>query len=381
MSDFNFLKIDANKIYSELIKDFETASGEVLYSGDERRIFLSQLVPVLVALKSDINETGKQNLLAYSMDDKLDNLGIDIYDTVRLEATKARAKGIIKLSGPQVRAITIPSGKRVTPDGNLFFIIKDEVTILPNETTKECVLEAIEAGAKYNNFLPGQIKNITDPIPYVTSIENIEVSHDGGDVESNQRYRVRCKLSNKGKSTTGPTDSYKYVAMASDIAIEDVYVYSPSAGVVELVVLLTDGGIPSTDILNKVLSDASAKDKRPLTDNVQVAAPTVVNYDINIKYYIDSSFSAEEISIRKAVEGVNLDFEDGAVRDFIKWQHTKLGRSINPDMLFFYLQNCYKYNDKTVIQRVEITSPIYTNVNPKSIAKPGNITVSYGGLR
>ena len=380
MSNFNFLKIDANKIYAELINDFETASGEILFAGDERRIFLSQLVPVLVALKSDINETGKQNLLAYSMDDRLDNLGQDIYNTVRLQATKAIARALITLTGPQARTVTIPSGKRVTPDGNIFFIIKEEVTILPNETTKECILEAVEAGAEYNDFLPGQIKHITDPIPYVASIENTEVSHDGGDLESDQRYRVRCKLSNKGKSTTGPADSYKYIAMAADIAVDDVYVYSPSAGVVELVVLLIDGGIPSSDILNKVLESVSAKDKRPLTDNVQVSAPAVIDYNVNIKYYIDSSFSAEEISIRKAVEGINLDYKNGAVRDYIKWQYAKLGRSINPDMLLFYLQNCYKYNDKTVIQRVEINSPIYTSVDFKSVAKPDNITVTYGGL-
>lgn len=381
MSDFNFLKIDANKIYSELINDFEAASGEVLYNGDERRIFISQLVPVLVALKSEINETGKQNLLAYSMGDNLDNLGIDIYDTTRLQANKAIAKGKITLVGPQARLITIPSGKRVTPDGNLFFIIKDEVTIMPNETTKECVLEAIEAGVKYNNFLPGQIKNITDPIPYVSSIENIETSHDGSDIESDQRYRVRCKLSNKGKSTTGPTDSYRYNAMSADVSIKDVYPYSPSPGVVELVVLLNDGGIPTTELLNKVIAKTSAKDIRPLTDNVQAVAPTSVNYNIDIKYFIDKDFASEELSIRKAVEGVNLNKEDGAIRDYIKWQYSELGRSVNPDMLLFYLQNSYTRNDKTAISRVEITSPLYTNVNEKSIAKPGTITVTYGGLK
>ncbi len=381
MSDFNFLKIDANKIYSELINDFEAASGEVLYNGDERRIFISQLVPVLVALKSEINETGKQNLLAYSMGDNLDNLGIDIYDTTRLQANKAIAKGKITLVGPQARLITIPSGKRVTPDGNLFFVIKDEVIIMPNETTKECVLEAVETGVKYNNFLPGQIKNITDPIPYVSTIENTETSYDGSDVESDQRYRVRCKLSNKGKSTTGPTDSYKYIAMSADVSIKDIYPYSPSPGVVELVVLLNDGGIPTTELLNKVVAKASAKDIRPLTDNVQAVAPTEVNYNINIKYFIDKDFASEEMTIRKAVEGVNLNNDDGAIRDYIKWQYSELGRSVNPDMLLFYLQNSYTRNDKTAISRVEITSPTYTNVNEKSIAKPGTITVTYGGLK
>jgi len=381
LSDFNFLKIDANKIYSELINDFEAASGEVLYNGDERRIFISQLVPVLVALKSEINETGKQNLLAYSMGDNLDNLGIDIYDTTRLQANKAIAKGKITLVGPQARLITIPSGKRVTPDGNLFFVIKDEVIIMPNETTKECVLEAVETGVKYNNFLPGQIKNITDPIPYVSTIENTETSYDGSDVESDQRYRVRCKLSNKGKSTTGPTDSYKYIAMSADVSIKDIYPYSPSPGVVELVVLLNDGGIPTTELLNKVVAKASAKDIRPLTDNVQAVAPTEVNYNINIKYFIDKDFASEEMTIRKAVEGVNLNNDDGAIRDYIKWQYSELGRSVNPDMLLFYLQNSYTRNDKTAISRVEITSPTYTNVNEKSIAKPGTITVTYGGLK
>ncbi|MBP1926839.1 phage-related baseplate assembly protein [Sedimentibacter acidaminivorans] len=380
MNDFNFLDIDSKQIYEDLIKDFEKAYGEILYAGDERRIFLSQMVPALVALKSNINQTGKQNLLSYAVDESLDNLGNDLYSTERLQPTKAIAKGLITLTGEQVRIITVPAGKRVTPDGQLFFIVKDEVSILPGETSKECVLEAMETGTKYNNFLAGRIMHIVDTVPFVASIVNTETTYNGGEIEENARYRLRCRLSNKSKSTTGPDDAYKYFAMTADSSISDVDVSSPSPGVVEMVVLLENGELPSDEILNKVLEQTSRRDRRPLTDKVLATKPNIINYDINIKYYIDETYLADELSIRKVIEGNNMDYIDGAVRNYVNWQHEKLGRSINPDMLLFYIQNSYMIDGKTPICRVEINSPTYTEINSKSVAKALNISVEYGGL-
>lgn len=88
MNDINFVNIDAKAINLKIINDFEELIGEPLYPGDERRIFLQQLTPLIVGIKHEINDSAKQNLLRYSRGEKLDGIGEDLFFTERLEAQK-----------------------------------------------------------------------------------------------------------------------------------------------------------------------------------------------------------------------------------------------------------------------------------------------------
>lgn len=385
MNDINFVEVDAKKTFEEIISEFEKEYTEALYPGDERRIFLQQLVPIIVGIKNKINDNARQNLLRYSRNEKLDALGKDIFSTVRLQANKAICKGKIKLSDIQNKDVYIEEGKRVTPDGTLFFIIKNSIIIKPGELEKECLLEAIEPGEKYNNFLAGQIKNIVDPIPFVESIVNIETSTGGTDIETDEQYRERCRLSPESYSTAGPNGAYKYWAKTASSAITDVEVNSPSPGVVQIIPLLKNGVIPDSNILEKVFEICSAKDKRPLTDKVEVSAPKEVSYNINLTYFLDKKYKTEELKFRKNIEGENLDLHDGAIRDYIDWQKEHLGEAINPDMLRFKIQNAATYEsfDKgnyTVVRKILITEPSFTEIQNTEVAKVGTITVNYGGL-
>lgn len=119
MNEVNFIEVDAATIENNLINDFEGATGETFYPGDERRIFLLQEGQVIVALKNDINYSAKQNLLRYAKGEVLDALG-DRVNTPRLAAKKATVSCRITLSTAQTSAISIEKGKRITPDGVLF---------------------------------------------------------------------------------------------------------------------------------------------------------------------------------------------------------------------------------------------------------------------
>ncbi|RII32858.1 baseplate J/gp47 family protein [Clostridium chromiireducens] len=374
MSDMNFVEVDAESINRSLISSFETTLGETLYPGDERRIFLEQETPVIVALKNDINETAKKNLLRYATGETLDAFG-EFYSCPRLKADFATVTERFNLSEAQSQDIFIASGKRVTPDGVLYFATTSDSIVPAGATYIDLVLTATQTGEKYNGFTPGQIKTLTDTIPYIASIVNIDTSSGGSDVEADDDgtnvwsgYRERIRLSPQSFSVAGPEGAYEYFALSADSTICDINVSSPSPGVVQIVVLQENGGIPSQYILDKVNDSVSAKNRRPLTDNVKVVASTVLNYDINLIYYIDSKNQTKETYIRNAIEG-----EGGAIDAYILWQQSNLGKAINPD----YLK---KLTLNAGADRVNIISPVYTVLTGEKVAKVGNKTITYGGL-
>lgn len=386
MIDIQFVEVDAGAIEADLITQFEQALGVTLYPADERRIFLQQLAQVIVAEKNSINDSARQNLSRYSRDIVLDAWG-ERYGSrgKRLAGNKALIPIRVTLSAVQSLDVTVPKGTRITPEGTLFFATTADLKVIAGQSTIEGYAEALDIGERYNGFSVGAIKNIVDPVPYVSSITNTDVSADGSDVETDDNYRKRLWLLPESFSTAGPEGAYIFWAKSADSSIVDIAVDSPSAGVVRIIPLLKDGGIPGQIVLDKVLAAVSAKDRRPLTDNVQTDIPSVVNYDINLTYYLDEDIKADEMNYRKTIEGKNLDCaSDSAIYQFISWQQSKLGRSVSPDQLRYFLQSATSYQlngqNKTAVKRLALTAPVYTAITAIQVAKVGTITVTYGGL-
>lgn len=384
LADINFIETNAQTINTKLINDFEASLGETLYPGDERRIFLQQQTAIIVGLKNDINDSAKQNLLRYARGEKLDAVAEDFFYTKRLQAQRASCPGKVKLVAVQNIDTPIAKGKRITPDGVLFFAIREDTVVPAGQLEADVTLEATETGSKYNKLLPGQIKNIVDPIPFVESIVNTDTSNGGADLEDDDSYRERCRLAPESYSSAGPEGAYEYYAKSADSSISDVKIISPSPGTVRVIVLLKNGEIPSQDILNKVYAECSPRGRRPLTDKVETGAPTVVTYNIELTYYLDKEHQTEELKYRKAIEGDNLDCSTGAIRDYINWQQSKLGKSLNPDELRYRIQNAATYSVEnksyTVVRRIILNNPTYTEVQETEVAKVGTITINYGGL-
>ncbi len=370
MTDFQpiqFVDADAQSIQNELIQAYQDKTGITLYPGDPRRIFLLQLVPILLGLKNDINYTGNQNLLPFATGDVLDALG-DRINTSRLLAQPATVTMRFTLSTIQLNDVAIPIGTRVTPDGSIYFATTEELIIAAGATTGDVIAESTKGGEKFNDYVPGQINILVDPVPYVASVSNIDTSAGGTNQETDDAYRERQRLAPSSFSVAGPTNAYIYWAKSADVSIVDVAVTSPSAGVVNVYPLLKDGGIPDQTMLDKVLAEVNADDRRPLTDQVSVLAPTTINYDIDITYYISNDRSTEEATIKAAIENAG-----GAIDNYEAWQYEKLGRAITPDDLLSKLYAAGVY-------RVVATSPVYTVINPNEVALRNLKTVTYGGL-
>lgn len=379
----NFVEIAPEKILSDIFDKVETELGETLHSGDEKRLFLQGLAPIIVAIKNEINDTANQNLLRYSRENNLNSLAESFYKTTRQQPTRSFCNGIVKLSKVQNDNILIKAGTKITPNGEDVFKVKDDIVIEAGKLEKEFVMVAAETGSKYNGFLVGEINYLMEPIAYVSEIYNTSISTSGADIEEDDSYRERSRLAMESQSTAGPQESYKYWALSADNSIYKVKVISPSPGVVKILVLVDDGEIPSQDILNKVLEECSKKDRRPLTDKVEVGVPNIVEYDIELTYYLDKNFQIEEGQWRKAIEGKNMDFHDGAIREFVKWQQGEIGRSINPDELRYKIQDSagYEVNSRRIsgIRKINLISPTHTEIGENEIAKVRNISITYGG--
>ena len=102
-----------------------------------------------------------------------------------------------------------------------------------------------------------------------------------------------------------------------------------------------------------------------MTDKVTVKAPETVTYDINMKYFINTSDLQKAQTIQASVTA--------AVNEYIIWQRSKIGRDINPNKL---VQLAVDAGAK----RVEITSPVFQTIDKAAVPKLTTQTVTYGGI-
>lgn len=274
-------------------------------------------------------------------------------------------KGQIKatLSAPRTVEIVIPSGTRISPGDKIYFATDEDLIIPAGETEGTVAATCTETGAVGNGFMAGEIKIVIDPVAYVASMVNITKSEGGAEIEKDDALRERVWEAPEALSVAGPEGAYRAKAMAVNSDIVDVYAYSPSPGVVEVVPLLSDGRLPGEELLAAVLKALNAETERPLTDYVQTAAPTVVSYDIEAKYYIMNDASAVKVQA-KAAE---------AVTEYVAWQCESLGRDVTPDKLQSLLYAI------PGIKRITITSPSHTVLTKTQVAIARNISVTMAG--
>lgn len=135
--------------------------------------------------------------------------------------------------------------------------------------------------------------------------------------ESDDAYRSRLLISEDSYSTAGPAAAYIYHAKSASGDVHDVTAVSPTAGQVVVTVLTHSGnGVPDQTLLDAVTA-ALNDDVRPLTDEVIVQAPTVLNYTVNATLTVYAGFN--QANIQTAAEA--------SLATYVHEQHL-LGRDI-----------------------------------------------------
>ena len=358
-------------ILNEMVADFETKYTEEtgrkikLRPGDKEHIHLRVLAGQYYQMYQQLDYAAKMNLLKYSKGDFLKHLGA-FKKTFIQEPRAAAVKVRFTLSEVRKDVIYIPEGTRVTAGDGVYFATDDYAEVAAGESYADVTCTCETAGDIGNNYQPGTIEIIVDPVPYVKSVVNVTKSDGGSGEESEESFRERIFLAPSSYSVAGPADAYEYwVKQYNSAAIEDVKIYEPVEAVVDIRILLQGGALPSETFCSGCLQYLKDNPIIPLTDNNYVLPPDVVGYDLKATYYISRSDINNVKSIQDSIE---------AAKDtYLNWQRTKIGRDLNPDALIEFVRAAGG-------KRCVIESPVFTVIPETSVAQEANVEFVYGGI-
>lgn len=361
--DIEFVEMDTQTIQTEMIAAYEAYTGRTLYPADPVRLFVLWVAEQVVNLRTNIDYSAKQNIPRYAEGDNLDSLGELFKNCYRLEAEKAQTTLEFTLSIARNEATIIEQGTRVSV-GELYFATEEPLEIQEGILTGEVTAICSVAGEVGNGFTPGQLTNLVDIFPYYAKVTNTTESDGGANVESDDAYYERMRVSMETFSTAGTIGSYEYHARTASALIADVNVTSPVPGEVDIRAILEGGELPGEEMLQKIYEVVNADDVRPLTDYVTVGAPDIITFDIDVTYYIQSGSAISSETIISNVEN--------AIEEYKKWQCEKMGRDINPSHLTYLLYGAG-------VKRVEVLSPQFTTIPATTVAQVEGESVLNGG--
>ena len=358
-------------ILNEMVADFETKYTEEtgrkikLRPGDKEHIHLRVLAGQYYQMYQQLDYAAKMNLLKYSKGDFLKHLGA-FKKTFIQEPRAAAVKVRFTLSEVRKDVIYIPEGTRVTAGDGVYFATDDYAEVAAGESYADVTCTCETAGDIGNNYQPGTIEIIVDPVPYVKSVVNVTKSDGGSGEESEESFRERIFLAPSSYSVAGPADAYEYwVKQYNSAAIEDVKIYEPVEAVVGIRILLQGGALPSETFCSGCLQYLKDNPIIPLTDNNYVLPPDVVGYDLKATYYISRSDINNVKSIQDSIE---------AAKDtYLNWQRTKIGRDLNPDALIEFVRAAGG-------KRCVIEAPVFTVIPETSVAQEKTVEFVYGGI-
>lgn len=375
--DISFVDTNTETLVNNLIMSYEAFTGRTLYPADPARLFILWIADIIMQERIIINESAKQNVPRYAQGDYLDSLAEIFKDTERLQAQPATTILRFHISAVQPSAQVVPLGTRATINGEIIFETTETATIPPGElyadAAAKCITTEIDPttgkeitiGAKGNGFVAGQISQIVDLFPFYEKVANITTTDGGADKETDEAFYERLRDSMEAFSAAGPFGAYVYWAKTASARITDVKPTSPEPGVVDIRILLENGEVPDDQMLQLVLDTVNADKVRPFTDYVQVSAPDIVNYNIDVTYYIPSQSESSTAIIQQNVKA--------ALENFKKWQSEKMGRDINPSKLSEMLMSAG-------IKRLEIRAPAFTQIEDNAVAILKTENVIYGGV-
>lgn len=366
LPDIDFIDTDTETLVNKLIAEYEKSMGCTLYPADPARAFILWVASVIVQERMLINESAKQNLPRYAIDENLDSLSEIFYNTYRLEPTSASTTLGFYITTTLEDDYIITDEIEVTVDGYINFVTTENLIFKAGYNYAEVSALCTETGTSGNGFAPGQVnKIVSGEFLYYKEVANVTETAGGSDIETDTALYNRMRESEESRTTAGPRGSYAYHAKSVSSQISDVSAESPTPGVVDIRIMLYGGELPSEELIQAVQKYLNADDIRPLTDKVTVAAPTTIGFNVNITYYIATDKAASTTEIKRAVEL--------AVENYILWQTSKMGRDINPSYFNAMLM-------ESGIKRVEIAEPVFTKIPSGSVAILNNCNTTFGGI-
>lgn len=372
LPDISFIEYKTvDDVKANMVADYETYMTEATgkpytlprVSRDRFKLYAAA-AQIYQAMKY-VDVKGKMDTVKYSVGDFLDLLGAFRCGATRNQAAAAVTTIRFTLSAARASVTAVPQGTRIAA-GQLFFATSVYAEIPAGDLTADIPATCMTAGKTGNGLSPGELKTLVDPVPYVQSVENTSTSSGGADRESDESFAARIFIAPGKYSTAGSRNGYEYHVQDYSSAIGGVHVSSDqAAGTVDIVFVMADGSLPSTEMISAMSQHMSAETLRPMNDLVTVRAPAEVKYTVSLTYYINQSDNNRAVAIQQAVSA--------AVDSYIAWQR-KIGRDINPSKLLALVMGAGA-------KRAQITAPTFAAIPADSIAAiDGTAAITYGGL-
>ncbi len=297
MSETKITLINSNQ--SEIYQDGKTIykelTGNNIITSSEDNLILATVSALLGNICAEMNEVAIQNYLRYSSGKRLDLKG-ELYGDVgaRLKANAGRTTIECKISEVIDRDIIIRQGTRFIHNNYIFKTV-EEGKIINGKLTTEVIAECVTKG-DIGEILAGEITEIVDKYDYYESIKNITKVTGGVDEESDEAYKERIKNIPESFSTAGPQGAYKSLTYSASPLVFDVVIESPIPNKIDIYVTDIQKLIPNEE-KQKIKEFLDDEFKRPLNDLVTIKDPKLVNYNLEITYYLYPNFPQSKIEI------------------------------------------------------------------------------------
>lgn len=316
-TETHYLSYDPEEIWTEMMLNYVEAGGDILYPGDEKEMLLRSVQSDIVQVLAGVDNAMRMNRLRYAVGDYLDLKGDD-KSCYRLEAAAATAIVTITTNNTG-KPGSLPAGTKMTADGDLFYLLTEDMYLTGYRQVVDVEVVADRTGSVGNGLIAGTQLTLEKKNPSINSIVVKTDSTGGNEEEDDDSYRERIRLFGMASVTTGPQNQYEARAKEASSYVEDAKAKKIAPGHVGVYLLLSTN--EATDaIIRTVEQELSAKDTRPLTDQVTVSLATKKTYNLVVKYTADNSVDANSAVTQ-------------AVSEYRAWQNGKIGRAFNPDRL------------------------------------------------
>ena len=368
LSDLN---ITQETIAEEMLEDYQSKYEELtgkeitLYHANTERLKMQIVAGEIYQIYEYISYLFSQNFIQYMDREVLENWGATLgYAETNIKA----ATCILQFSVNDVLDfdVEIPAGTRATAGDDVYFATDESCILQAGESFVEVSATCTEEGTVGNDYVTGQINVLADLVLNISGVVNCTKSSGGQDEYDDETLRENIFMFPSTYSTAGPNAAYEFFvkAYSTDIVSVNV-VQNNETAEVDIYIMLADGKIPDEKYCKAVADYIAGLENTPADDKIYVKAPEVIRYKILGKYYISESNRENETIIKESVIE--------AAQYFVSECHENIGVDIVPDKLIEVAR-------VAGAKRLEITSPVFTQVTETQIAICDSVELVYGGL-
>jgi phage-related baseplate assembly protein len=362
-----FVPVNPDGILAEMKAYYEDALNRKLQPADIEMIIIQGFAYRESLQRNALNDTAVLNLLEYAVAPIIDYLG-DLVAVTRIPAVPATCDILLAFAGNTTPTV-VPEGTRIgAQDQKVFFRTIENVEVPANIANVTVKAACDTEGLIGNGYAPGEINLIIDPLPYLVTASNSDVTAAGAEEETDDRLRERIKLAPSSFSTAGPTNAYKFWALTANPLIVDVAVpkIPLTPGEVRIYPLMESGEVTPTEILDAVLAAVDPEDRRPLCDTPVVFSPDRLEYTLNIELTLFEDAIVDDV----------LSVAIANAQAFVTDKRRKLGR----DIIATQIISAVTADLSESIYNVDLGSFVNIIVDEKSFAFCTAVNVTIVGI-